>query len=120
MTSSTPDRALTKFLRTLGTAALDLARDLEAADSQLHGHASLDHAGLGSLQLSVAKTPGMDSDSGITPRQIARHLERSDEPNVRTSLMSMQKRGVAEMVPGARPQRWRLTMQYRPDSPDAV
>jgi hypothetical protein len=55
----------------------------------------------------------MDSEAGISPRQIAQHLNRGDEPNVRTALAAMQKRGVTELVPGAVPQRWRLAAPYR-------
>src|SRR5712692_10849925 len=49
----------------------------------------------------------------ISLREITRHLERGDEPNVRTALAAMRKRGVTELVPGANPHRWRLTAPYR-------
>jgi hypothetical protein len=74
---------------------------------------SLDDANLGSLQRQVAQVPGMESDVGISPRQIAQYLDRGDEPNVRTALSALQRRGVAELVPDVSPQRWRLTPAYR-------
>ncbi|GAA0543717.1 hypothetical protein [Actinomadura livida] len=104
--------ALTRFLRTVGTAAIELARDLENAPQDRGRHA-LDEAGLGSLQRQVAGAPGMDTEEGVSPRHIAEYLDRGDEPNIRTALAAMQKRGVAEMVPGIKPQRWRLAPQYR-------
>jgi hypothetical protein len=55
----------------------------------------------------------MDSEAGVSPRQITQHLDRGDEPNIRTALAAMQKRGVTELVPGAVPQRWRLAAPYR-------
>jgi hypothetical protein len=111
--SSARDRALARFLRKLATAALDLADELESPSLASHGWLTLDGANLGSLQQKVAEEPGMDSDQGTSPREITQHLERGDEPNVRTALAAMQKRGVTEMVPGAIPQRWRLTAAYR-------
>lgn len=55
----------------------------------------------------------MDSDQGVSPRQITQHLERGDEPNVRGALERMRDRGVTELVPEPGPQRWRLTVAYR-------
>lgn len=55
----------------------------------------------------------MDTKEGVSPRRIAEHLDRGDEPNIRTALTAMQKRGVTEMVPGIKPQRWRLAPPYR-------
>jgi hypothetical protein len=112
METPSTEQALARFLRTVGAAALELARDLENASPD-RGRRTLDDAGLGSLQRQVAEAPGMDTEEGVSPRQIAGHLDRSDEPNIRTALTAMQKRGVAEMVPGMKPQRWRLALPYR-------
>ena len=104
--------AFARFLRALSAAALELAQELETAPLG-QGQRSLDDAGLGSLQRQVAEAPGMDSDQGVSPRQITQHLERGDEPNVRGALERMRDRGVTELVPGPGPQRWRLTAVYR-------
>jgi hypothetical protein len=109
---SAAGHAIARFLRTLSTAALELAQDLEAAPAE-HARRSLEDASLGSLQRQVAEAPGMNSDQGVSPRQITVHLDRNDEPNIRTALAAMQKRGVTELVPEPGPQRWRLTSQYR-------
>jgi hypothetical protein len=114
--ASVRDRALARFFRTLSSAALELARELEAGSLGGQGWLSIEQANLGSLQRQVAAAPGMDSEAGVSPRQITQHLDRADEPNVRTALAAMQKRGVAELVPGAVPQRWRLAAPYRRSS----
>lgn len=106
-------RALARFFRTLGSAALDLAHELESESRHEDEWKSIESADLGSLQRQVAGAPGMDSDAGTSPRQITQHLGRSDEPNIRTALAAMQKRGFVELVPGATPQRWRLARPYR-------
>ncbi|TMR06951.1 hypothetical protein ETD83_02785 [Actinomadura soli] len=110
--TSSAEHALARFLRTVSAAALELARELENASSD-RGRRSLDDAALGSLQRQVAEAPGMDTQDGVSPRQIAGHLKRDDEPNIRTALAAMQKRGVTERVPEVKPQRWRLAPPYR-------
>ena len=104
--------ALARFFRAVSGAALELADALENLETSPTVR-SLDTAGLGSLQRQVVDVPEMNSDVGISPREITRHLDRGDEPNVRNALAALQKRGVAELVPGPGPQRWRLTAQYR-------
>jgi hypothetical protein len=111
--SSPADVAFARFFRALSVAALDLAQELEAGRPSEVGALSVDDANLGSLQRQVAGVPGMGNEVGITPRQITQHLDRSDEPNIRTALAAMQKRGVAELIPAVSPQRWRLTLPYR-------
>lgn len=111
--SSPTDIAYARFFRALSAAALDLAQELELGLSSEAGTRSLDDANLGSLQRQVAGAPGMKSETGVSPRQIAQHLDRGDEPNVRTALAAMQRRGVAELIPAVSPQRWRLTLPYR-------
>jgi hypothetical protein len=111
--SSPSEMAFARFFRALSVAALDLAQELEAGQPRESGSLSIDDANLGSLQRQVAGVPGMMSETGISPRKIAQHLDRSDEPNVRTALAAMQKRGVAELIPAVSPQRWRLTLPYR-------
>jgi hypothetical protein len=62
----------------------------------------------------VVLPPGMDTQEGVSPRQITQYLERGDEPNIRTALAAMQRRGVTELVPASGPQRCRLAPPYRP------
>ena len=108
-----PAAAFARFLRTLSAAALELANALENGVASPHRR-SLDSLQLGSLQQQVAQTLGLDTEDGMSPREITRSLDRSDEPNVRTALGRLQTLGVAELVPGLPgPQRWRLTASYR-------
>ncbi|WP_143027985.1 hypothetical protein [Lentzea albidocapillata] len=104
--------AFAQFFRTVSVAAEELAQTLEKHHAH-PGARSLEAVELGSLQRQVAEAPGMDSDEGVSPREIAKLLARNDEPNIRTALSKLQRRGVAELVPGPGPQRWRLAAQYR-------
>jgi hypothetical protein len=116
---SARDHALARFLRTLAAAALDLAEEMDSPTLRRQGWLEIESANLGSLQQKVAEAAGMDREQGASPREITQYLGRGDEPNIRTALAAMQKRGVTELVPGAVPQRWRLTAPYRP-SPAAA
>jgi hypothetical protein len=111
-TASPAERALARFLRALALAATEAAEEIEVGSRISQGSLSLAEAGLGSLQHNIATTPGMDTETGISPREITHQLDRGDEPNVRTALAAMAKRGITELVPGAAPQRWRLTRPY--------
>ncbi|MGH3157868.1 MAG: hypothetical protein ACRDNF_15005 [Streptosporangiaceae bacterium] len=111
--TSPADAAFARFFRSLSAAALDLAQELEAGQWGEPGALSLDDANLGSLQRKVANVLEMMNEEGVSPRQIAQHLDRGDEPSIRTALGAMQKRGVAELIPAVSPQRWRLTLAYR-------
>src|SRR6266567_3012878 len=88
--SSPTDMAYARFFRALGVAALDLAQELEVGLPSEAGTLSLDDANLGSLQRQVAHVPGMRSEMGVSPRQIAQHLDRGDEPNIRTALATQR------------------------------
>jgi hypothetical protein len=110
---SARDLALARFLRTFAAAALDLAEEMESASPGHQGWRTIESANLGSLQQQVAGAPGMYREQGASPKEITQHLRRVDEPNIRTALAAMRKRGVAELVPGAAPQRWRLRAPYR-------
>jgi hypothetical protein len=70
-----------------------LAQELESETLGGQGWLSIEQANPGSLQRQVAEAPGMDSNAGISPRQISQYLDRGDEPNIRTALAAMQKRG---------------------------
>lgn len=109
------DYALARFFRTVGTAALQLAEDLEAGSPSKQGGLSLEDANLGALQQLVAEAPALDNEAGVAPREITLLIGRDDEPNVRGALAALEKRGVAEQVPGVSPQRWRLARSYLPE-----
>jgi hypothetical protein len=114
-TSSLPRDALVRFLRVTGDAFLTLAREIEQTPNTTEGVARPLHTlGLGSLQNAVAKQLITDDDeAGVSPREITRQLDRDDEPNIRTALASLRSKGVAELLPGGGPQRWRIAERYR-------
>jgi hypothetical protein len=108
--------AIAQFIRTLSRAAADLADVLEHPSGPA---ARLEDLGLGSLQLAVAHAlANAEPSHGASPREVARELDRSDEPNVRTALNKLGERGVAELVPTLPTQRWRLTRRYREAAED--
>jgi alkylated DNA nucleotide flippase Atl1 len=41
------------------------------------------------------------------------HMAGMDQPNAYMTLQALQKQGIAELVPGSDPQRWRLLPRYR-------
>jgi hypothetical protein len=109
------DLAIARFMRTLCTAALELARELESIEvAGQPGRLDIERAGLGSLQLAVARAlAATDAEVGASPREIASAMDRPDEPNVRTALNRLGDRGIAEQLPNRPTQRWRLTAPYR-------
>jgi len=108
--------AIAQFMRTLSRAAADLADVLEHPRGAA---VRVDDLGLGSLQLAVAHAlANAEPSHGASPREVARELDRSDEPNVRTALNKLGERGVAELVPDRPTQRWRLTRLYRETAED--
>jgi hypothetical protein len=114
MTTSA-DLAMAQFMRTLGNAALQLASELERTTPS-RPQRSIEDAGLGALQRAVAEVLiDADPEAGLSPREIAKLLDRGDEPNIRSALNRMRERGVAESIPDLPAQRWRLTTAYRAD-----
>ena len=113
---SSGDHALARFLRTVGTAALQLAQDLEAG-SPPAGMAVPRTCELGGTPAAGNRDtpPALDNEAGVSPREITLLIGRDDEPNVRAALAALEKRGVAEQVPGVSPQRWRLARPYLPE-----
>jgi hypothetical protein len=106
--TTTGDQAIARFMRVLSAAALDLARELDTTEGR-----SLDAIDLGSLQRAITDLPGMRTDNGMSPREIARMLERGDEPNIRDALDRMEGRGIVERVPNTTFKRYRLAASYR-------
>jgi hypothetical protein len=111
--TSSADLAIAQFMRALGNAALQLAHNLEKT-TPYHPQRSIEDAGLGALQRAVAEALlNADPEAGLSPREIAKLLDRGDEPNVRSGLNRLRERGVAELVPDLPAQRWRLSPPYR-------
>lgn len=113
MTTTSHDAAIARFLRTLSSAAVELARALEAKEQP---EALLDRLDLGPLQRSIVDVLATgDPSTGLSPRAVAKTLERGDEPNIRTTLQRLEVRGIAERLEGVTHQRWRLAPPYLPN-----
>lgn len=114
-TPTVSDLATARFMRTLSAAALELARELEStAPGTESPRINIEDTGLGTLQQAVSRVLAKaHAADGISPREIANAMDRSDEPNVRSALNRLAERGVAERVPDLPTQRWRLTAPYR-------
>jgi len=68
----------------------------------------------------IAHTPDMYTEQGVTARRIKEVTGRHDEPNIRSSLDGMIRRGFAELVPGhTRPLRFRMTERFRKEGAPA-
>ena len=52
-------------------------------------------------------------ETGFSPREIAKQLNRGDEPNIPSALDRMRERGITELVAGFGTQRWQPTLSYR-------
>jgi hypothetical protein len=113
----TTEQALAAFFRDLAASAAHLADELDAPPPPDGGN---DLSALGFLQRSIAGTPDMYTEQGVTPRKIMEVTGRHDEPNIRSSLDGMIRRGFAELVPGhTRPLRFRMTERFREEGPPA-
>jgi hypothetical protein len=52
-------------------------------------------------------------EAGIKTAEVAQAIGYTDVPNVYTTLRTLEKRGLVELVPGSQPQHWRLVARYR-------
>jgi hypothetical protein len=113
----TTEQTLAGFFRDLATAATRVADELDAPSPAGGGP---DLSSLGFLQRWIARTPDMYAEQGVTARRIMEVTGRHDEPNIRSSLDGMIRRGFAELVPGhTRPLRFRMTGRFREEGPPA-
>lgn len=113
----TTEQALAGFFRDLAASAIRVADEL---DAPLSADCGTDLSSLGFLQRWIARTPDMYTEQGVTARRIMEVTGRHDEPNIRSSLDGMTRRGFAELVPGhTRPLRFRMTERFRKEGPPA-
>lgn len=66
----------------------------------------------GPRQRDVAELLVSAPPEGWKTGEIA-HTAGMDQPNAYMTLQALQKQGIAELVPGSDPQRWRLLPRYR-------
>lgn len=92
---------------------VELAREFRVLGRDGSGRPPIQALSLGSLQQSIFEVLLGADETGFSPREVAKQLERGDEPNVRAALDRMRDRGVTELVGGFATQRWQLTAAYR-------
>ena len=113
----TPQKTTQFLSKLLAASAAQLADEPDAPPPPNSG---TDLSSLGFLQHWIACTPDMYTEQGMTARQITEVTGRHDEPNIRSSLDGMIRRGFAELVPGStRPLRFRMTERFRKEGPPA-
>lgn len=91
---------------------LELAQEFRTNAVQSQGD-PIRPLNLGRLQQAIFDLLLTADESGLSPREIAKHLSRGDEPNIRSALSRMRERGVTDLVAGSVTQRWQLTVSYR-------
>jgi alkylated DNA nucleotide flippase Atl1 len=71
--------------------------------------------GRGQRQQQILELPGLTAEDGLKTADVAAGISY-DVPNTYTTLQALERSGLVEMIPGATPQRWRLTSRYRTTS----
>jgi len=109
------EETLARFMRRVAEAASETARELEsmAGVGRETAEQRLDRLNLGSRQRKIVRLPAFADERGMKASEIAQAIGKDDLPNTYTALDSLEKRGVAERVPGETPRRFRLAQAYR-------
>jgi hypothetical protein len=108
----TTEQVLAGFFRDLAASAVRVADELDPPPPADGG---TDLLSLGFLQRWIATdVDEMYTEQGATARRIMEATGRHDEPNIRSSLDGMIRRGFVELVPGhTRPLKFRMTERFR-------
>lgn len=69
--------------------------------------------GRGARQQRILALPGLADELGMKTAEINDAAGYGDVPNTYNTLQGLHRQGIVELVPGATPQRWRLTDRYR-------
>jgi hypothetical protein len=107
-----------KYARAEGELLLALASELEATSPvpDLTADRELElPIGRGQRQQQILELSGLTAEEGLKTSDIAAGISY-DVANTYTTLQTLERSGLVEMVPGATPQRWRLTSRYRTTS----
>lgn len=116
-----PEASLAKKL---ATAIQEWAEEVESRAAEvgefiLTEAAEIDESGLGSRQREIVQALRGADLAGMKPAEIAATIGY-EVTNVYPSLKTLGDIGLAERVPGANPQRWRLASKYRLSAPPFV
>jgi hypothetical protein len=108
-----PNEALAKFMTRLATAAQELAEELQSGGDAMapEGEAG-SPPNLGSRQEKVYRILASADDEGLPTSAIAAEM-KYEVLNTYLTLQSLARLGLAELIPGSKPQRWRLHPRQR-------
>lgn len=107
-------QAYAEAARTIGTALLKLAAELERdapAPSADVVALELPQA-RGERQQAILDLPELASEHGMKTSDIARAISY-ETPNTYTTLQALERANLVEMISGVTPQTWRLAARYR-------
>jgi alkylated DNA nucleotide flippase Atl1 len=111
--------ALARFAETLAVALRELAADLHASTSEEETVLTPEPAAdfeegrvLGKRQRQVLELTGLTEESGLKTAEIADAIQY-DVPNTWMTVNALKNTGLLELIPGSKPQRWRLAPRYR-------
>ena len=106
---------LAELAESTASALVAFAQAIRPA-SDAAGGADLANAGLGHRQQEIAAVAGLDTEEGMSTREVACAIDY-DAANTHTGLYALAARGIAEGFSHGDHTRWRLTPRYRSANP---
>ncbi len=113
--------AMTKLARTVGEAFLAFAADFETAVAAIPDSAAAEEIvvvpeGRGLRQKQILDLPQLATEEGMKTAEIASNISY-EVPNTHSTLQTLERNALVELVPGVSPQTWRLAQRYRTNAP---
>lgn len=106
--------ALARFMSRLAAAAQEFAETLQPETPPTISDAGDEApAGLGARQEQAYRVLTGAPEDGLPTALIAKAMDDYDVPNAYLTLRRLEALGLAELVPGSKPQRWRLHPKLR-------
>lgn len=108
-----PTEALAKFMARLADAARELAEELQAPPEMTPpDQESAVPSGLGSRQQEAYEAILAGPEEGLTTGEITKAMDY-DFSNGYMTLRRLEQLALVELIPGSKPQRWRLPARHR-------
>jgi|GEM_PF-3524350 len=113
--------AIIDLARSLGRAFLDFAAAYETADGELGipvgGDSDVEvPVGRGERQRQILDLAGLATETGMRTADIASEISY-EVPNTHSTMQTLERNGLVELLPGITPQTWRLAPRYRNNAP---
>ncbi|MBA2313413.1 MAG: MGMT family protein [Actinobacteria bacterium] len=110
------NEALATFAERMSRAFDELAGDLRRGEEPESSVALLGAAPIpevtGHRQQAILALSGLAIEDGMRTSEVAKEISY-EVPNTHMTLQALERAGHVEMVPGSKPQRWRLHPKYR-------